>query len=59
MKSSEKVFQNWQTLQKKRRKLGIENCLMDGTWEHATRVTSFQPESLEVMFEEVKNDNLV
>ena len=38
-------------------KLGIENCLMDGTWEHATCNIGFNPKAWEVMFEEVKNDN--
>ena len=38
-------------------KLGIENCLMDGTWEHAACNIGFNPKAWEVMFEEVKNDN--
>lgn len=38
-------------------KLGIENCLMDGTWEKATCNIGFHPRAWEAMFEEVKNDN--
>ena len=38
-------------------RLGIENCLMDGTWEHATCNIGFHPRAWEAMFEEVKNEN--
>jgi len=32
--------------EKKVVKLGIENCLMDGTWEHATCNIGFNPKAL-------------
>lgn len=43
--------------QEKGLKLGIENCLMGGTWEKATCNIGFNPKAWEVMFEEVKNPN--
>ena len=53
-----KVFRELADLaEEKGVKLGIENCLMDGTWEHATCNIGFNPKAWEVMFEEVKNDN--
>lgn len=53
-----KVFRELAELaEEKGVKLGIENCLMDGTWEHATCNIGFNPKAWEVMFEEVKNDN--
>ncbi len=39
-------------------KIGIENCLMDGTWQHATCNIGFHPKAWEMMFNEVPADNL-
>lgn len=39
-------------------KLGIENCLMGGNWEHCTCNIGFNPKAWEMMFNEVPNDNL-
>ena len=38
-------------------KLGIENCLMDGSWLSATCNIGFHPDAWEVMFREVPNEN--
>ena len=38
-------------------KLGIENCLMDGTWERATCNIGFHPRAWEAMFGEEENPN--
>ena len=53
-----KVFRELADLAKENGvKLGIENCLMDGTWEKATCNIGFHPRAWEAMFEEVKQDN--
>ena len=50
-----KVFRELADLaEEKGIKLGIENCLMDGTWEHATCNIGFHSRAWEAMFEEVK-----
>lgn len=53
-----KVFRELADYAEERKvKLGIENCLMDGTWEQATCNIGFHPRAWEAMFEEVKNEN--
>lgn len=39
-------------------KLAIENCPMDGTWNHATCNIGFNPRAWEMMFSEVNSDSL-
>lgn len=53
-----KVFRDLADMaEEKGLKLGIENCLMHGSWERATCNIGFCSRSWEVMFEEVKNEN--
>ena len=54
-----KVFRELTDLAKENEvKLGIENCLMDGTWECATCNIGFHPAAWEAMFEEVEDHHL-
>lgn len=39
-------------------KIGIENCLMDGTWDACTCNIGFNPKAWEMMFTEVPDENL-
>lgn len=53
------VFQSLATqAEKKNLKIGIENCLMDGTWNSCTCNIGFNPKAWEMMFEAAPNKNL-